>query len=151
MVLQRPHTTSVFLSAYFHPLTTITTTSTTMSSEEEQRLLAPVDEDEDDESTTPKPGDVPRPCARKRKEVTRSEFDDLQVQVSSVTAAVNSFGDMLKSFLGNGKKHASIKKFRRLSLHLIELRLLHPRLTPLPFWGITQLSLQLGLALVPTP
>ena len=73
-----------------------------MNSEEEQRLLAPVDEDDD--STTPKPDDVPEPCPRKRKGVTRSEFDNLQVQVSSVTAAINNFGDMLKSFIGDGKK-----------------------------------------------
>ena len=73
-----------------------------MNSEEEQRLLAPVDEDDD--STTPKPDDVPEPCPRKRKGVTRSEFDNLQVQVSSVTAGINNFGDMLQSFIGDGKK-----------------------------------------------
>ena len=75
-----------------------------MNSEEEQRLLAPVGEEEDDDSTTPKPDDVPGPCTRKRKGVTRSEFEHLQVQVSSVTAAINNFGDMLKSFIGDAKK-----------------------------------------------
>ena len=75
-----------------------------MNSEEEQRLLAPVGEEEDDDSTTPKPNDVPGPCTRKRKGVSRSEFEHLQVQVSSVTAAINNFGDMLKSFIGDAKK-----------------------------------------------
>ena len=74
----------------------------TMNSEEEQSLLAPVEEDND--STTPKPDDVPGPCPRKRKGVTRSQFDNLQVQVSSVTATINNFGNMLKSFIGDGKK-----------------------------------------------
>ena len=64
--------------------------------------MAPVDEDND--STTPKPDDVPGPSPRKRKRVTRSEFNNFQVQVSSVTAAINNFGDMLKSFIGDGKK-----------------------------------------------
>eukprot|EP00112_Aurelia_sp_Birch-Aquarium-sp1_P009353 Seg206.2 transcript_id=Seg206.2/GoldUCD/mRNA.D3Y31 product="hypothetical protein" protein_id=Seg206.2/GoldUCD/D3Y31 len=73
-----------------------------MNADEEQRL-DPVEEEEDDASTTLKPDDVPGPSIRKRKEVTRTEFDSLQVQASSVTAAINNFGEILKSF-ASGKK-----------------------------------------------
>ena len=75
-----------------------------MNAEEENRLLEPVEEEDEDESTTQKPDDVPELCTRKRKEVTRSEFESLQVQVSSVTTAINNFGDILKSFMGSEKK-----------------------------------------------
>ena len=44
------------------------------------------------------------PYQRKRKRVTRSEFEDLQVQVSSVTAAIYNFGHVLKAFIVDGKK-----------------------------------------------
>ena len=74
-----------------------------MNSEEEERLLAPVDEDKE-ESTTSKLDEVPVPCTRKRKGVTQSEFENLRVQVTSVTATINDFSDMLKSFIGSGEK-----------------------------------------------
>ena len=99
---QRPYSTSVFLSACFHPLHILYTT--TMNAEEENRLLEPVEEEDEDESTTQKPDDVPELCTKKQKEVTRSEFESLQVQVSSVTTAINNFGDILKSFMDSEKK-----------------------------------------------
>ena len=68
-----------------------------MNADEEKRLLATVEEEED--SATLKPDDVPEFCSRKRKEVTRLEFDSLQAQVSSVTTAINNFGDIIKSFM----------------------------------------------------
>ena len=51
-----------------------------MNADEVKRLLATVEEEED--SATLKPDDVPEFCSRKRKEVTRLEFDSLQAQVS---------------------------------------------------------------------
>ena len=68
-----------------------------MNADEVKRLLATVEEEED--SATLKPDDVPEFCSRKRKEVTRLEFDSLQAQVSSVTTAINNFGDIMKSFM----------------------------------------------------
>ena len=82
-----------------------------MNAEEESRLLETVEEEDEDESTTQKPDDVPDLCTRKRKEVTRSEFESLQVQVSSVTTAINNFGDILKSFMSSEKKPRHDSKF----------------------------------------
>ena len=117
-----------------------------MNSEEEQRLLAPVDEDDD--STTPKPDDVPKPCPRKRKGITRSEFDNLQVQVSSVTAAINNFGDMLKSFIGDGKKPRFDDEVLAAQSASYPTQVATSAAHAATFLGITQLSLQLSLALV---
>ena len=103
---QRPCSTSVFLGACVHPLYT-----STMSAEEENHLLETVEEEEEDKSTTQKPSDMPNLCTRKRKEVTRLKFESLQVQVSSVTTAINNFGNILKSFTGSEKKPRYDNKF----------------------------------------
>ena len=75
-----------------------------MNAEEENCLLETVEEEEEDQSNTQKPDDMPNLCTRKRKEVTHSEFESLQVQVSSVITAINDLGDIPKSFMGSEKK-----------------------------------------------
>ena len=82
-----------------------------MNAEEETCLLETVQEEDEDKSTTQKPDDMPNLCTRKRKEVTRLEFVSLQVQVSSVTTAINNFGDILKSFMSSEKKPRYDNKF----------------------------------------